>query len=224
MALRAQIVREAKKLKLKTTALEKEPGSSGGGGSGGRGSVEPMSRDALPRGKRDVTQAAPLAPSRTPGWSGREFTSPLGVPILVGRNRKENEQLSLKLCREPDVWMHVRGVPGAHVVLQMSKIKGKEPPSDECMQMAADLAAFYSEARDELHSYCLDRESAAHHQTKWRAPRRSQAAGRGRDDHGETHGQRTDSAGSDGGEGTRSASSSAGAPVRQRRRRQNQWS
>lgn len=149
MALRAQIVREAKKLKLKTTALEKEPGSSGGGGSGGRGSVEPMSRDALPRGKRDVTQAAPLAPSRTPGWSGREFTSPLGVPILVGRNRKENEQLSLKLCREPDVWMHVRGVPGAHVVLQMSKIKGKEPPSDECIQMAADLAAFYSEARDE---------------------------------------------------------------------------
>ena len=108
-----------------------------------------MSRDALPRGKRDVTQAAPLAPSRTPGWSGREFTSPLGVPILVGRNRKENEELSLRIARDPDVWMHVRGTPGAHVVLQMSRIKAQGPPQDECLQMAADLAAFYSEMRDE---------------------------------------------------------------------------
>ena len=60
-----------------------------------------------------------------------------GVPILVGRNRKENEQLSLRVAREPDVWMHVRGVPGAHVLLQMSRVKGKEPPAEECMQMAA---------------------------------------------------------------------------------------
>ena len=68
---------------------------------------------------------------------------------MVGRNRKENEHLSLRVARDPDVWMHVRGCPGAHVVLQMSRVKGKAPPSDECLQMAADLAAFYSEARDE---------------------------------------------------------------------------
>ena len=147
-ALRNEMYKEAKKLKLKVTSLEKEPSAAGdAGGAGGAGGA--VDRKALPRGKRGVTQRAPLAPSRTPGWGGREFESPAGVPILVGRNRKENEQLSLKVAREPDVWMHVRGVPGAHVLLQMSRVKGKEPASDECLQMAADLAAFYSEARDE---------------------------------------------------------------------------
>ena len=43
----------------------------------------------------------------------------------------------------------VRGAPGAHVVLQMSRVKGKELPRDECLQMSADLAAFYSELRDD---------------------------------------------------------------------------
>ena len=154
-ALRAEMLREAKKLKLKATALERAAEGGGGGGGGGGGAQGPGAAAGaggaaqLPRGKRDVLQDAPLAPSRTPGWGGREFVSPGGVPILVGRNRKENEQLSLKVCREPDVWFHVRGVPGAHVVLQMSRVKGKAPPSDECLQMAADLAAFYSEARDE---------------------------------------------------------------------------
>ena len=37
----------------------------------------------------------------------------------------------------------------AHVILQQSKLKGHPPPEDECLQMAADLAAFYSELREE---------------------------------------------------------------------------
>lgn len=133
-ALRAEVLKEAKKLKLKVSGLEGAAAAAGG---------------SLPRGKRSATQPAPLAPSQTSGWGGREFVSPAGVPILVGRNRKENEQLSLRVAREPDVWMHVRGVPGAHVLLQMSRVKGKAPPAEACLQMAADLAAFYSEARDE---------------------------------------------------------------------------
>lgn len=86
-------------------------------------------------------------------WTGRRFLSPGGVPILVGRNKRENEQLSLVIARHPDVWMHVREAPGAHVVLQLSRnAKGKhgEPePEDECVQMAANLAAFYSDLRHE---------------------------------------------------------------------------
>jgi len=135
LLLRSDIAREAKKLKLKAPELV-EGGDAAGGGS-------------LPRGSRAETQPQPLAPSLTPGWGGREFASPAGVSILVGRNRAENEQLSLKIARDPDVWFHVRGCPGAHVLLQMSKLKGRPPPEDECLQMAADLAAFYSEAREE---------------------------------------------------------------------------
>ena len=132
--LHAEVLREAKKLKLKVDEL----------------SVDTPLRPTLPRGSRDGLQQSGIAPSQTSGWSGREFLSPNGVPILVGRNRAENERLSLKVARDPDVWMHVRGSPGAHVVLQMSRIRGpRTRPSDECMQMAADLAAFYSEMRDE---------------------------------------------------------------------------
>lgn len=135
--LTQRLLKEAKRRKWKAEGL---------------GGQEAAASSALPRGRRADTQALPLAPSQTPGWEGREFESPSGVPILVGRNRRQNEQLSLKVAREPDVWMHARGCPGAHVLLQMSRVRGaaaRAAPSDECLQMAADLAAFYSEARDE---------------------------------------------------------------------------
>ena len=80
---------------------------------------------------------------------GRTFRSPNGVPILVGRNRAQNEELSLRIAREPDVWMHVRGAPGAHVVLRYSEAPPGHAPSDECLQRAADLAAYFSELRGE---------------------------------------------------------------------------
>ena len=152
-SLRDELVRSAKKLKLKADGLE----SSSSTGVG----IDGASR---PRGGRADTQEKAFYGSKTPGWTGREFTSPLGVPILVGRNRRENEHLSLSVCRDPDVWFHVRGSPGAHVVLQMSRVKGKAPPSDECMQMSADLAAFYSELRDE--SKALVMHAAPRHVTK----------------------------------------------------------
>ena len=91
--LRSEILREGKRLKLKLAGLEEE----GEAPTGGR---------PLPRGKRAVQQQQTLFASQTAGWGGREFQSPRGVAILVGRNRRENEQLSLTICRDPDVWMH----------------------------------------------------------------------------------------------------------------------
>ena len=79
--------------------------------------------------------------------AGRVFESAAGVPILVGRNKRENEQLSLHIGRHPDVWFHAREVPGAHVVLRMSvvaprKKDGKQPGAlQDCVQMAADLVS-----------------------------------------------------------------------------------
>jgi len=77
----------------------------------------------------------------------RELKSPGGVKILVGRNKRDNEMLSFKIAKGDDIWMHARGCPGAHVVLKISR--GGPKPTDECFQMAANLAAFYSEARSE---------------------------------------------------------------------------
>ena len=77
----------------------------------------------------------------------RELTSPDGLRILVGRNRRDNEAISFQAARGEDVWMHARGCPGAHVLLKVQK--GGPRPTDADLQFAADLAAFYSDARTE---------------------------------------------------------------------------
>ena len=80
----------------------------------------------------------------TPASNIRKIISPYsGCTILVGRNRRGNEYLSFKEARQNDVWLHARGTPGAHVlILQRSP---QVAATDECWQLAANLAAFYSD-------------------------------------------------------------------------------
>ena len=92
----------------------------------------------------------PVEKKKKSTWTGRTFTSPAGVPILVGRSRKENDRLSLVIARDGDYWLHARNAPGAHVLLQLSRApRYYSEPEPDCLQMAADLAAFYSDLRNE---------------------------------------------------------------------------
>mmetsp|Transcript_5673 Transcript_5673/g.14200 ORF Transcript_5673/g.14200 Transcript_5673/m.14200 type:complete len:504 (-) Transcript_5673:29-1540(-) len=77
----------------------------------------------------------------------RKLTSPSGHRVLVGRNRRDNEALCFQLSKPTDIWMHSRGCPGAHVLLCVRR--GSPEVQDEDLQFAADLAAFYSDARTE---------------------------------------------------------------------------
>jgi len=74
----------------------------------------------------------------------RAFTTSDGSRILIGRNNKENDQLTLKTADKKDLWFHTKDVPGSHVILSA---QGKKP-SDEAMTEAASLAAYYSKARN----------------------------------------------------------------------------
>ena len=74
----------------------------------------------------------------------RTYTAPSGKEVLVGRNSRGNEAVSLQIGKEPDVWFHVRGAPGAHVILRQQP---GDAASDEDMRYAADLAAFHSKLR-----------------------------------------------------------------------------
>lgn len=78
----------------------------------------------------------------------RELTSPSGHRVLVGRNRRDNEAICFKLSKPTDIWMHARGCPGAHVLLCVRR--GSPDVKDDDLQFAADLAAFYSDARTEV--------------------------------------------------------------------------
>ena len=69
------------------------------------------------------------------------FESTDGFPIYVGRNNRQNDELTFKLARKDDLWCHASKVHGSHVVISCG---GKQPPDDTVTQ-AAQLAAYYSE-------------------------------------------------------------------------------
>ena len=70
------------------------------------------------------------------------FESTDGYPIYVGRNNKQNEELTFKLARKDDIWCHASKVHGSHVIISCG---GTTPPDDTITQ-AAQLAAYYSES------------------------------------------------------------------------------
>lgn len=74
----------------------------------------------------------------------RRFTSSDGLPIFVGRNARENDELTFGLAKSDDLWLHARGVPGSHVVVRLDK--GTEVPPDT-LRDAATLALLYSDLK-----------------------------------------------------------------------------
>jgi len=69
------------------------------------------------------------------------FESTDGYPIYVGRNNRQNEELTFKLARKDDIWCHASKVHGSHVIISCG---GTTPPDDTITQ-AAQLAAYYAE-------------------------------------------------------------------------------
>ena len=99
--------------------------------------------------------------------SFRQFVSEGGCHIWVGKTRRDNEAICFQVAKPTDIWMHARGCPGAHVLIKVRR--GSPTPTDACLQLAANLAAFYSDARTELKApitSCL----AKHLQKPRRAP------------------------------------------------------
>ena len=69
------------------------------------------------------------------------FESTDGFPIYVGRNNRQNDELTFKLARKDDIWCHASKVHGSHVIISCG---GRKPPDDTVTQ-AAQLAAYYAE-------------------------------------------------------------------------------
>jgi predicted ribosome quality control (RQC) complex YloA/Tae2 family protein len=78
---------------------------------------------------------------RAGAWLGKSFVSKDGLTIMVGRSRDENLELTFKHARGNDVWMHVRGRPGAHLVIPVTS--GKSVPLETLLD-AASLCIHYS--------------------------------------------------------------------------------
>ena len=70
------------------------------------------------------------------------FTSTDGYQIYVGRNNRQNDELTFKTARKDDIWCHASKVHGSHVIISCA---GVTPPDDTITQ-AAQLAAYYAES------------------------------------------------------------------------------
>ncbi|HEY6411112.1 MAG TPA: NFACT RNA binding domain-containing protein, partial [Ktedonobacteraceae bacterium] len=66
-----------------------------------------------------------------------------GFAVLIGKNSRQNEEVTFHQATANDIWLHARGVPGAHVIV---KAAGREIPRTT-IEQAASLAAYYSQAR-----------------------------------------------------------------------------
>ena len=88
------------------------------------------------RNPKKRSTAKTMAPMR--------FESPDGMEILVGRNNLQNDELTTRQARRTDYWFHVQQLHGSHVILCCEGLE----PSPESIRAAAELAAYYSQARD----------------------------------------------------------------------------
>ena len=79
---------------------------------------------------------------KTPKPLFSQLRTPEGELVLVGKNNRQNEQLTLRQANKEHIWLHVKDYPGSHTVLCT------DSPSQESLLFAASAAAWHSKARD----------------------------------------------------------------------------
>ncbi len=85
-----------------------------------------------------------------------EYKSSDGFTILVGRNNRQNDQLTLKFAEKSDIWLHTQTITGSHVLI----LTDGETPPDSTIEEAAVIAAVNSRGRGSNLvpvDYCLAR-------------------------------------------------------------------
>ena len=86
---------------------------------------------------KDVKKRTALSKKSQP----LKFTAHDGTEILVGKNNSQNDRLTFKIAAPDDLWLHTKDITGSHVIVRSSNV------SDETLQFAAEIAAYFSKAR-----------------------------------------------------------------------------
>ncbi len=102
------------------------------------------------RGKKSAQKAARQGQGRKGGKKAaaesgkplppRRFTSGDGFTILVGRNNRQNDELTLRTAQKDDLWLHLQKAPGTHVIIRT----GGQTVPDSTLEQAAGLTAWFS--------------------------------------------------------------------------------
>lgn len=74
-----------------------------------------------------------------------KYALPGGWEALAGKTDADNDILSLRTARANDLWFHVHGLPGSHVILRGPE---GEMATNDLIKAAAAIAAWHSKARN----------------------------------------------------------------------------
>ncbi len=92
--------------------------------------------------EQKTVQKARKKTKEQPRSQPRRYLSSNGIPILVGKNNRQNDRITLKTANPEHLWLHVKDIPGSHVIIQAADVP------QQTLAEAAVLAAFYSKAQN----------------------------------------------------------------------------
>lgn len=94
--------------------------------------------------KKAKVKKSSLTKNKTVSFNPLKYTLD-GYTLLVGRNNKENDYLSLKYAKKSDLWLHTKDIHGSHAILQLSQ---NQVPDDSILVRCAEIVAFHSKAKN----------------------------------------------------------------------------
>ena len=83
--------------------------------------------------KKSKKKTAKVKPSKP-----RHFVTENNVDIFVGKNNYQNDNLTLKQANKEDIFVHVKDMPGSHVIMRNENL------TEEDYGIACFLAAYFS--------------------------------------------------------------------------------
>lgn len=84
------------------------------------------------------------------GKNSKETSSPIklnidGYTVLIGKNNKQNDELTLKIASKSDLWFHAKDIQGSHVILKTDYDKDL---NENIIYKCASIAAYYSKGKN----------------------------------------------------------------------------
>jgi len=79
-----------------------------------------------------------------PSTNFHRYLTPNGFEVLIGRNNRQNDQLTFRVAGDYDLWFHAQEIPGSHLLLRLEPGAVAEEAD---LRFVANLAAYYSRAR-----------------------------------------------------------------------------
>jgi predicted ribosome quality control (RQC) complex YloA/Tae2 family protein len=110
-----------------------------------RTQIEQIAEEAEELGYIREQQEGPKRKPRAAKVRPLHLVSSDGFDLYVGRSARQNEEVTFRIGRVDDLWVHVRTIHGAHVIIRSG---GREVP-EQTLREAAGLAAHFSQARND---------------------------------------------------------------------------